>query len=64
MGLGHNKEYPKGLQTPKVSRVAAIASGWNNSYFVQEDGTVLQAGGGGRTKGYLRVPTVIRSKTE
>lgn len=60
MGLGQNREYPKGLQTPKLQDVASIASGWNNSSFVLRDGTVLQAGG--RREGYFKVPTVIWPK--
>jgi alpha-tubulin suppressor-like RCC1 family protein len=49
----------------KVSRIAAIATGLNRSYFVQQDGTVLAAGAHRWNRDEIfRVPTVILSSAE
>jgi alpha-tubulin suppressor-like RCC1 family protein len=65
MGIGTNLEYPQGLQNPKLSQVAAIATGFNRSYFVLRDGTVLAAGFQRRDRGEsFHIPTVILSKEE
>lgn len=65
MGLGRCTEYPRGLQTPRVSSIAAIATGLNRTYFVRRDGVVTAAG----THRYSRyqlfqVPTVILTREQ
>ncbi|MEK6815315.1 MAG: hypothetical protein AABY65_11315 [Nitrospirota bacterium] len=65
MGLGRCTEYPRGLQTPRVSSIAGIATGLNRSYFVRRDGVVTAAG----THRYSRyqlfqVPTVILTREQ
>jgi len=65
MGLGNMVEYRVRVLPLKVSRIAAIATGFNRSYFVQEDGTVLAAGVHRLNRAEsFRVPTVILSSTE
>lgn len=65
MGLGHGAEYPVGLQTPRVSNVAAISTGFNRTYFTQKDGTVLVSGVHRKNRGEtFSVPTVILTKAE
>ena len=65
MGLGTMVEYRTRVLPLKVSRIAAIATGLNRSYFVQEDGTVLAAGTHQRNRDEtFRVPTVILSSAE
>ncbi|MBZ5703098.1 MAG: hypothetical protein LAN84_14795 [Acidobacteriia bacterium] len=61
MGLGNQLEYPKGLQTPHVSSVAAIATGYNRSYFILRDGSILAAGSHPKS-GLFRSPTRIFPK--
>lgn len=65
MGLGRCTEYPRGLQTPQVSSIAAITTGLNRTYFVRRDGVVTAAG----THRYNRyqlfqVPTVILTREQ
>ena len=65
MGLGTLVEYRTRVLPLKVSRVAAIATGFNRSYFVQQDGTVLAAGVHRWNRDEtFRVPTVILSSAE
>ena len=65
MGLGNMVEYRVRVLPLKVSRIAAIATGFNRSYFVQQDGTVLAAGAHRLNRAEIfRVPTVILSSTE
>ena len=65
MGLGNMVEYRTRVQVLKVSRIAAIATGFNRSYFVQQDGTVLAAGIHrlNRSESF-RVPTIIMTGAE
>ncbi|MBZ5703099.1 MAG: hypothetical protein LAN84_14800 [Acidobacteriia bacterium] len=44
MGLGNRIEYVASLKTARVPPVAAIATGFNRSYFVLRDGSVMAAG--------------------
>ena len=44
MGLGNRTEYVPTLKTARVPPVAAISTGFNRSYFVLRDGSVLVAG--------------------
>ena len=62
MGLGNQLEYPKGLQMPHVSSVAAITTGYNRSYFVLRDGSILAAGSHPKS-GLFRTPTRIFPKS-
>lgn len=65
MGIGRCTEYPHGLQTPRIANVATIATGFNRTYFVQRDGTVLAAGGHRYSPSQnFPVPTVILSKEQ
>jgi alpha-tubulin suppressor-like RCC1 family protein len=65
MGLGTMVEYRVRVLPLKVSRIAAIATGFNRSYFVQQDGTVLAAGVHRLKRDEsFRVPTVILSSAE
>lgn len=65
MGLGNMVQYRARPESLKVSHIAAIATGLNRSYFVQQDGTVLAAGSHRLNRDEIfRVPTVILSSTE
>lgn len=65
MGLGTMVEYRTRVLPLKVSRIAAIATGFNRSYFVQQDGTVLAAGTHRWNRDEtFRVPTAILSSAE
>jgi alpha-tubulin suppressor-like RCC1 family protein len=44
MGTGVFYEYPRGLQTPKITGVASVTTGLNRSYFVKTNGTVYATG--------------------
>ncbi|MBZ5528794.1 MAG: hypothetical protein LAN71_12945 [Acidobacteriia bacterium] len=44
MGLGNRTEYVPTLKTARVPPVAAISTGFNRSYFILRDGSVLVAG--------------------
>jgi alpha-tubulin suppressor-like RCC1 family protein len=44
MGTGVFAEYPRGLQTPKVTNVVSVSTGFNRTYFVRSDGMVLATG--------------------
>lgn len=43
-GLGNNEEYPLGLSAPKVKGVVSAVSAYNGTYFLLEDGKLLNAG--------------------
>jgi len=67
MGTGNCAEYPVGLQTPRVSNVAAIATGFYATYFVQRDGTVLVTGSypkSVRLNDPIRAPRVIMTREQ
>lgn len=44
MGTGVYDEYPRGLQTPRVTNVASVTTGFNRTYFVRRDGMILATG--------------------
>ncbi|HEU4391758.1 MAG TPA: hypothetical protein VFV34_28490 [Blastocatellia bacterium] len=65
MGLGNMVEYRTRPMLLKVSHIASVATGFNRSYFVQQDGTVLAAGVHRLDRsGTFRVPTVILPSAE
>jgi hypothetical protein len=60
-GLGNNLEYPLRLSAPKVKGVGSAVSAYNGTYFLLDDGKLLNAGvHPGRPREFsLKIPTEI-----